>query len=34
MAAEKLVAENLRLKTRIAELESALARSGDQPDVK
>jgi len=30
---EKLTDENLRLKTRIAELESALARSGDQPDA-
>ena len=30
---EKLTDENLQLKTRIAELESALARSGDQPDA-
>jgi len=30
---EKFTDENLRLKTRIAELESALARSGDQPDA-
>ena len=29
---EKLSAENLQLKTRIAELESELAQSGDQPD--
>ena len=30
---EKLSAENLQLKTRIAELESELAQSGDQPDL-
>ncbi len=30
---EKLTDENLQLKARIAELESALARSGDQPDA-
>ncbi len=29
---EKLSAENLQLKARIAELESELAQSGDQPD--
>ena len=29
---EKLSAENLRLKAKIAELESELAQSGDQPD--
>jgi len=30
---EELTRENLQLKTRIAELESELARSGDQPDA-
>jgi len=29
---EKLSAENLQLKAKIAELESELAQSGDQPD--
>ena len=30
---EKLAAENLQLKTRIAELESELAESDDEPDA-
>lgn len=29
---EDLAAENLQLKTRIAELESEIAQSGDQPE--